>query len=73
MKYFFLKKIYICRDSLVVQWLGLGAFTAVAWLQSLVGELRSLTPCSVAKKKKDMNIHITPKSFLRPPLTSLFF
>ena len=25
----------------MVQWLGLGAFTAVAWVQSLVWELRS--------------------------------
>ena len=27
--------------SLVVQWLGLNAFTAVAWVQSLIRELRS--------------------------------
>ena len=36
----------------MVQWLGLGAFTAVAWVQSLVGELRSYKLCSAAKKKK---------------------
>ena len=29
------------RDSLVVQWLGLGAFTAGARVRSLVGELKS--------------------------------
>ena len=28
-------------NSLAVQWLGPGAFTAVAWVQSLVRELRS--------------------------------
>ena len=28
-------------SSLVVQWLGLGSFTAGAWVQSLVRELRS--------------------------------
>ena len=37
-------------NSLEVQWLGLGAFTAVAQVQSLVGELRSCKPHGVAKK-----------------------
>ena len=36
-------------NSLVVQWLGSGAFTAMAWVQSPVGELRSRKPRSVAK------------------------
>ena len=36
----------------MVQWLGLGAFTAVAQVQSLVGELRSPKPRGMAKKKK---------------------
>ena len=36
----------------MVQWLGLGAFTVVARVQSLVGELRSCNPCSAAEKKK---------------------
>ena len=40
--------------SLAVQWLGLGAFTAGARVQSLVGELRSRKPHDVAKKKKNM-------------------
>ena len=36
----------------MVQWLGLGAFTGkLAWVQSLVGELRSHKPCGTAKKK----------------------
>ena len=43
---------YIWGNSLVVQWLGLGAFTAVAQVQSLVGELRSPKPRGMAKKKK---------------------
>ena len=36
----------------MVQCLWLGTFTAVAWVQSLVGELRSHEPCGMAKKKK---------------------
>ena len=39
-------------NSLAVQWLGLGAFTAWPWVQSLVWELISCKPCSIAKKKK---------------------
>ena len=38
--------------SLVVQWLGLGAFTARAWVRSLVRELSSYKPKGEAKKKK---------------------
>ena len=38
-------------NSLVVQWLGFGAFTAVAWVQPLVGELRSSKLCGMAKIK----------------------
>ena len=37
----------------MAQWLGLGAFTALAWVQSLVGELRSQKPRGAAKKKKE--------------------
>ena len=37
-------------NSLVVWWLGLGVFTAKAWVQSLVGELRSHKPCGVAEE-----------------------
>ena len=36
-----------------VQWLELNAFTAVAQVQSLVEELRSNKPCTMAKKKKN--------------------
>lgn len=46
-----LRTLYLCPvknmylgNSLVVQRLGLGAFTAVDKVQSLVGELRSYTP-----------------------------
>ena len=38
--------------SLAVQWLGLGAVTAVARVQSLVGEPGSHKICGAAKKKK---------------------
>ena len=40
------------RNSLVVQWLGLGAFTFGARVRSLVGELRTHKTCSVVIKKK---------------------
>ena len=40
------------RNSLVVQRLGLGALTAGAQGQSLVGELRCRMPRGVAKKEK---------------------
>ena len=43
-------------NSLVVQWLELGAFTARAWDQSLVGELRSRKPRGVACINKFKNI-----------------
>ena len=37
---------------MAVQWLGLGAFTVVAQVQSLVRELRSHKLRGMAKKKK---------------------
>ena len=39
-------------NSLAVQRLGLWAFTAGAWVQSLVGELSSYKPQGTAKGKK---------------------
>ena len=36
----------------MVQWLGLGVFSAGAWVQSLVRELGSCKMSGVAKKKK---------------------
>ena len=39
-------------SSLVVQWLGLCSVTARAWVQFLVGELRSYKQCSTTKRKK---------------------
>ena len=50
---FFLFKDYTFGNSLVVQWLGLGSFTARAQVQTLVGKLKSRKPCGAAKKKKD--------------------
>ena len=37
--------------SLAIQWLGLGTFTAMAWVQPLVKELRSYKPRGMAKRK----------------------
>ena len=39
-------------SSLVVQWLGLGIFTTMAWVQSLVLELRSYKLHGKSKKWK---------------------
>ena len=62
------KKIQITKirnkrggNSLVVQWLGLGAFTAVAQVQPLVKELRSLKPCGIAPQNKIRQEGITIK------------
>ena len=41
-------------NFLVVQWLGLNAFTAGVQFQSLVGELRSHKSCGMVKKNKNM-------------------
>ena len=49
--YLFCFKIQTPGSSLVVQWLGFSAFTAVAQVQSLVGELRSHKLCGVGKIK----------------------
>ena len=46
-------------NSLAVQWLGLGAFTAGAQVQSLVRELRSHRPHIQSKKKKKIKHRIT--------------
>ena len=37
---------------MAVQWLGLSTFTAGAWVQSLLRELRSCKPCGGHKKKE---------------------
>ena len=41
------------ENSLVLQWLGLSAFTAQAWVQSLVRELRSCRLHGTAPPKKN--------------------
>ena len=62
MKYIFLQrkklllKYGIPGNSLVVQWLGLSAVTARAWIQSPVRELRSRFPCGVTKLKKKKKV-----------------
>lgn len=47
-------------SCLLVQWLGFSPFTAGAWVQSLVLELRSLKPCDSKKFKTN---HHSPPSF----------
>ena len=47
-----LKKKREPGNSLVAQWLGLGVFTAVDGVQSLVGELRWRKPLGVGKKNE---------------------
>ena len=71
--YQYLLTIYLCQalhwvlkitwwgTSLVVQWLGLGTFTDMAWVQSLVGELRS-TAARCGQKKKDNMVNKKTKS-----------
>ena len=48
------------RNSLALQWLGLGAFTAVAQVPSLVGKLSSHKPCSAIKKNSPLPPKSTP-------------
>lgn len=51
--YFFSHSKCVCfRDALAVQWLGLGAFTAAAQIQSWKGELRSHELCGKDKNKR---------------------
>ena len=42
----------VTGNSLMIQWLGLGAFTVGGQVKSLVKELRSLKLHGLAKKKK---------------------
>ena len=51
--------------SLEIQWLGLDASTSVAWVQSLVGELRSRKPPGMARKKKVISQVSSVKSIMR--------
>ena len=45
----------VSGNSLVVQWLRFSTFTVVAWIQSLVRELRSNMPCSEPGEKKSVS------------------
>ena len=46
-------KYPIFGNSLAVQWLGLSAFTAMAWVQSLVGELKIPSAARCGRKKRN--------------------
>lgn len=55
----------------MVPWLGFATFTAVAEVQSLVGEMRSQQPHSVDKKKKNAKRGwLTMSSVIRSHLSS---
>lgn len=43
---------FCLEHSMAIQCLGFSTFTAVAWIQSLVGELRSHKPYFVVRKTK---------------------
>ena len=43
------RKNKLIRNSLVAWWLEFWAFTSVAWVQSLVGEMRSREMCGATK------------------------
>ena len=51
--FFFSIRMLLIRNFLAVRWLGLRAFTG-ARMWSLVRELRSCNPCSVAKRKRNV-------------------
>ena len=52
-------------NSLAVQWLGLGTLTVVAWVQSLVRELRSHKLHGVAKKIKKQKTNEQTKTIVK--------
>ena len=53
-------------NSRVVQWLGLSPFTVVAWVQSMVRELRYHELCDTAKgKNKNSRKTLNSKSNLK--------
>ena len=57
----------IVGNSLVVHWLGLSAFTVLAWVQSLVREPRSCKPCKKKPKTKTVAIatsYVSQRKFL---------
>ena len=66
-----LKKKNLTGNSLAVQWLGLGTFTAGAQVQSLIGELRSTNLVVRPKKKKDLAV--VNQSLVIPCASSTFF
>ena len=55
----------------MVLWLGLSAFTAGAWVQSLVRELRSHKPCGEAKNNNNNNCFVKRK-FARDKLILIY-
>ena len=65
-------KIESIGTFLIVQWLGLRAFTAGAWVQSLVGELRKIPGmCCVVKKKKSLMARIHRRTLPETLMTQI--
>ena len=63
--------IDVLGSSVVFQWLGLGTFTAVAQVQSLVGQLRSCKPLQASwygQKKKSIGVLPKHAGFLPLPV-----
>ena len=54
----FIKKILHVRRSLVGLWIGLQAFTIIAWVQSMVRELRSYKLYGMIKIQKERKLNI---------------
>jgi len=52
------EQLSIFRNSLAVQWLRIGTLTAVAWVQSLVGEQSSHKLHNSAKNNNNNKLHI---------------
>ena len=57
------ERIFSWGNSLVVQWLGLDAFNAGPWVQSLIRELRFWRLQGVTEKKKKKTILLSHQTF----------
>ena len=62
----------ITENSLTVQWLGLSTSIARAWIQSLVVELRSCKPLSMAKNPNPHSPQTKPKKQTRMTTGSIY-
>ena len=65
-------KDYTIENALVVHWLGLDTFTALAWVQSLVRKLVSHKICGTAKKEKKKGLHYEAYKSVSQKLSELY-